>query len=409
MSVAWHIVRKDLVRLRWVLVLWVVLLIAGLGLPVIQANLNYDNYFPFWIAAVVLVAGFLPLLAFGLVMGLLHDDPVAEIDAFWITRPVSGGQLLAAKLFALLLFAVLPVLVTLPFWRSHDYSWPQVGWATLQTLRNHFFLIALALPVAVISANGSKFVMHLILGISGFLVLTLLLGIGDAQNARDAVPGLLHSKAWVFASLWLAAGLIVTLNQFLRRRTRRSLQVLVAALVLGLLVMRWWPWAFVAPMPPISPVMAEAPAFPALIGGTLRPAVVVVEVPLRENAAASRSGQSLKIQNVFLDYTGELQVSFSSGVPVLSHRLGDILPDDRKPAVIPEYYFLANASDGRMLPVTPGQQGNSLTAATLLFRHFNLRVRPAAAAWQGGAPADLAAWLKGARLLKAMAVDSSHP
>lgn len=410
MSVAWHIIRKDLIRLRWILVLWVVLLIAGLGLPVSQANLSYEEYFPFWIAAVVLLMGFLPLLAFGLVMGLLHDDPVAEVDAFWITRPISGGQLLAAKLFGLLLFAVIPVLVTVPFWLSYDYRWSQIGWAALLTLRNHLFLIALALPVAAISASGSKFVINVIVGVAGCLLLVLLLSFGDADNPAIKVPpGLFHSKAWLFAGLWLTVGLVVTLNQFFRRRTRQSMTVLVGAILLSLPVLRWWPWDFVAPLSPSTPSVSGAPVFSALIDGAIRPTAVLAEVPLRDNARTASGGQTLKIQSVLIDYTGQLEVSFSEGVPELSHQLGDILPDKRKPVEVPEYYFIANASDGRALRVTPSVQGNGLTAATMCFRHFNLRLRPAAATWQNGAPADLTAWLQDARLIKVVRLDPSHP
>lgn len=410
MSVAWHIIRKDFGRLRWVLVLWVVLLIAGLGLPVIQANLSYEEYFPFWIAAVVLLMGFLPLLAFGLVMGLLHDDPVAEVDAFWITRPISGGQLLVAKLFGLLLFAVIPVLVTVPFWLSYDYRWSQIGWAALLTMRNHFFLIALALPVAAISASGSKFVMNVIVGVAGCLLLVLLLSIGDADNPAIKVPsGLFHSKAWLFAGLWLTVGLVVTLNQFFRRRTRQSMMVLVGAVLLSLPVLKWWSWDFVAPLAPLSSAVGGAPVFSALIDGAIRPTAVLAEVPLHDNARTASGGQTLRIQSVLMDYTGQLQVAFSEGVPELSHQLGDILPDKRKPTVVPEYYFITNASDGRMLPVTPSMQGNGLTAATMRFRHFNLQLRPAAANWQGGAPSDLAAWLQGARLIKVVPLDPSQP
>ncbi len=409
MSVAWHIVRKDLVRLRWVLALWIVVLVASLGLASIQTNLSSDASFPFWIAAVVLTMGVLPLIAFGLVMGLLHDDPVAELDAFWITRPISSGQLLDAKLLALLLFAALPVVVTFPFWLNYDYRWPQIGWAAVLTLRNHFILVALALPLAAISANGSKFVMNVMVGAGGSLLLVLLLQLGESREAGVYVPGLVRSKAWMLAGVWLTAGIVVTLNQFFRRRTRQSMLLLVAAVALGLSAMKWWPWVFVSAAAASPPVMAAASGFSAMINGAIRPAVVLAEVPLRDNASASRAGQMLKIQTVFLDYTGELQVAFSTGVPELARGIGDFLPDDRRTKAAPEYYFITNASDGRMLPVTPVPQGNGLAAATLLFLHFNFRLRPAAAVWQGGAPSNLTAWLQGARLVKVVAVDASRP
>ncbi len=58
-----------------------------------------------------------PMIAYFLVGSLVFADPLVERDAFWITRPISGGQLLAAKAAgAFLMIVLFPVLVSLPWW-----------------------------------------------------------------------------------------------------------------------------------------------------------------------------------------------------------------------------------------------------------------------------------------------------
>src|SRR6185436_6256444 len=59
--------------------------------------------------SVLLLLMYLLLLAL-LVSRLVHDEPLVGRDAFWITRPIAPGALMAAKfLFATLFFIVLPL------------------------------------------------------------------------------------------------------------------------------------------------------------------------------------------------------------------------------------------------------------------------------------------------------------
>jgi len=388
MRLAWHIIRKDLLRLRWILLLWAIMLATGLGLAAIQGRLDADTYFPFHLAAKATLAGFTPLIAFGLVMGLLHDDPVADVDAFWITRPVSGGELLAAKTLAWVLLGLLPVAVTLPFWMSYDCSWGQIIRGTGQTLGLHFLLGALALPFAVISANGSRFVMNVLVGAGGLLLLSLLSRVGSPGNDQPANPELVHSRTWLVAGLWLVAAITVTLIQFLRRRTRQSLVVLATAVILGFGVAKWWPWA-----------LGNAAGEPAQVASA-----IVAEVPLHEDEGSARNGTRLGIQFVYLSGNGELRVSFSEATPHLSGDFLDLLPGATSRPEVPGYYFILNRTDGRAFAVQPSQQGSSLDAATLYFTHASFATRPAQSLRENPPP-DLTAWLKNAVLVKAVASD----
>jgi hypothetical protein len=406
MKLVWHIVRKDLFRLRWILLLWAVVLIAALGLATIQSGLDEETYFPFWIAASVLVVGFLPLMAFGLVMGLLHDDPVAEIDAFWITRPISGGELLFAKLTALLVLASIPVLIAIPFWLNYDYGWSQIGQAAGQTLRMDFILVMLALPFAVISANASKFVTNVMVGAGILLVIVLLLSLGNSRVDKPGDSALLESKAWLIAGIWFLTVLVVTLNQFLRRRTRQSVAVLALAVAAGFGVAKWCPWKLNGPLPApnesataAAEVGRNAPVFSAVIAGETKRMVIMAEVPLAAGANSFLHGGMLKIQHVLLDYTGDLQISFTEAMPRLSGKFRDLLPGTALQQKKPGYYFITNLAEGGAFVVTPINDGYDLDVASLHFSHLTISARPEVT-WQGKTAANLVTWLKAAVLVK---------
>lgn len=412
MKLVWHIVRKDLFRLRWILLLWVVVLIAALGLAAIQSGLDEETYFSFWIAASVLVVGFIPLMAFGLVMGLLHDDPVAEIDAFWITRPISGGNLLFAKLTALVLIGFIPVLIAIPFWLNYDFGWSQILRATGQTLRMDFLLVLLALPFAVISANASKFVMNVMMGLGILLLVFLLLGLGHSQKDEPGIPALLESKAWLIVGLWFVSALIVTLNQFLRRRTQQSIAVLAIMAVAGFGVAKWWPWKIdhLLPTPDKTAVtvvasVLEAPVFSPVIAGETKRMIVIAEVPLVAGAHSFLHGRMLKIQHVLLDYTGDLQISFTEAMPRLSGKFRDLLPGNAPQQTKPDYYFITNLAEGGAFAVTPTNHGYDLDVGSLHFSHLTISARPEVT-WQGKTAANLVTWLKEAVLVKVEAAEA---
>ena len=408
MKLAWHIIRKDLVRLKWILLLWAIVLIGGLALAALQASLDVEGYTPFYIAARVTLSGFVPLIVFGMVMGLIHDDPVADIDAFWITRPISGGDLLIAKTAAWALLGLVPVLVLLPFWLSYDYNWSLVGHAIRQTYSLHLVLAALALPFAVISANGSRFVMNLLLAAGVVTVLALVSSLGDSAGGRSSDPELTQSKAWLLAALWVAATATVVPLQFLRRRTWRSVAVLSAAVVLGYSVTTWWSWEFTnigaAKLAAANSALVPGQKFASIedipFNRENKPAMIAMEVPLIAGKSTSRNGMMLKIQ--FAYFTNQLQVAFSEATPYPFTEVRDLLPGTPpKPGPL-AYYFVLNRSDGRGFAVEPARVGNELEAGTLHYSHSGFVIRPTNW-WHGNAPSDLAAlaaWLKSASLVK---------
>ena len=134
MNLTLHIAIKDFYRLRWALLLWVVAIASELALASIQATLDIEGHVPFYMAAWTFGNIFIPVISFGLVMGLQDDDPVTEGDAFWMTRPITGARLLSAKALVLGLLCLIPVSS-----RCHSGSATASGWPCLGAVRRRCF------------------------------------------------------------------------------------------------------------------------------------------------------------------------------------------------------------------------------------------------------------------------------
>src|SRR5882762_2336035 len=94
MSELVHILRKDLRRLRWPLIAWVLIVIgrmivattgAAVAFGDIGLQLAMNN-----LSVLVTVIDLLMLAL--LVSWLVHDEPLVGVDAFWLTRPVDPDR-----------------------------------------------------------------------------------------------------------------------------------------------------------------------------------------------------------------------------------------------------------------------------------------------------------------------------
>jgi len=159
MNLTWHIVKKDLRRLRWPLAGWGTLLLLRIGLgvrlkygaapdPVLVERLqNFNNLF----------LTFQLVVAYVLVSVLIHEEPLLGAGAFWRVRPISGGRLLRAKLLGLVAFGLVPEVVSLPWWLTNGLSLRDLAWASLETVGLHAVVILAALLVAVLTDGLPRF------------------------------------------------------------------------------------------------------------------------------------------------------------------------------------------------------------------------------------------------------------
>src|SRR5438552_3079009 len=96
MSHVLHVFKKDLRRLRWVIIAWIAVVVARLILKTAGAELSFDamrRQFVVGNVSELLLFSEILLLAL-IVSGLVHDEPLVGADAFWLTRPIGARTLL---------------------------------------------------------------------------------------------------------------------------------------------------------------------------------------------------------------------------------------------------------------------------------------------------------------------------
>ena len=116
MSQTLHIMRKDVRRLRWLLVLWVAVLAMRVVLSlsiVTSTDASLSGAFALRQLSSPIVT--IELLMTSLIVVLLvHEEALAGFTAFWLTRPYDRGALVRAKLLlATVVLVALPLLADL--------------------------------------------------------------------------------------------------------------------------------------------------------------------------------------------------------------------------------------------------------------------------------------------------------
>lgn len=242
MSLVWHIVVKDLRRLRLALSLWLGLVLAHtallwLGGDSIEPLSDYeglDNFADTW-GVIVGMVGF--LLAAWLVM----EDSLVDTRAFWPTRPISAGRLFAAKILgAILMFSVLPALVMVPVWWWCDFSGADLGMAVVEMALKQGLVTIAAFALACITETAGQFMVRLM----GAAVVVPLL-VAYCAGVWDGAPGhlgdgLLESRYRLVMGIFFLIPVLMVAQQFLARRRGRSYALLGAGIGLIVIVRLGW-------------------------------------------------------------------------------------------------------------------------------------------------------------------------
>ena len=254
-----HILRKDFRHLRWLLVLWVVILITRVVLAAIGAG-TAGATFPAMVVFRELsgVLSFVPTLMMALIIArLIHSEPLVGWNAFWLTRPYSSNALLSAKLLFLALVVVIAPLVADLVTMSSFHAGSRAQLAAAASFAfGHLTWALAACVVAALTPSLAAFVFAVI-GSVVALVVTLLLLIsvsfavgggqtvtGEAMILFDPTPG------FVATMVFVAGALAVVVYQYRYRRWKIALALAGAGLAVTLLLPGYWPWPFLRPESP---------------------------------------------------------------------------------------------------------------------------------------------------------------
>jgi len=242
MSLTWNIVSKDLLRMRTAILAWAGLMVLKVLLYAAVSG-SFGPPSVAWLLAlcqgpVVVVRAVLePLVAFVLVGWLVHEDPLAGSDAFWVTRPISGSRLMGAKVVvAAALFVVLPILIDIPWWLSCGFGIDEISHAAVPVALEYGSIAVVGLGVASVTTSFPRYFLWTIVGMAGLVAVHLMAadisstGLGF-QNTQAIGTSIAITRVIVLFSCMLLLCAEIGVHQFLSRHFRKSL-VLVMALTL---------------------------------------------------------------------------------------------------------------------------------------------------------------------------------
>ena len=251
MSTLSHLVRKDFRHLWKMLAVWCPILVLSivwdtkielwLGDPEEFETLpdqTLDNNIVLLLSGVLMVAIDLMVRA-AIVSKLVHEDATVGSGEFWMSRPISGGTLLASKAICLAIGLVLPAIV--------------LGITVKGVLTGVFALSpadvlvevvlgAWLMTLAALTPSLSRMVflggVLASAGLGGFLVL-LWLG-GPILEGLVSIDGPASSLVWL---VFVAVCCATIFHQYLTRRTMRSMIGAVCGISISLLIL----WEFWVP------------------------------------------------------------------------------------------------------------------------------------------------------------------
>ncbi|MEN9401956.1 MAG: hypothetical protein RL091_659 [Verrucomicrobiota bacterium] len=242
MKLIWHIIRKDIARDRWAIGIWALLFLSQVLLGFIARNpgqIDEDYFLRLQLVSIGLVQ-LQVVMGYILVTRFVHADPVVGTTAFWLTRPIAPGRLLLAKgLGVLLVFALLPVLLFLPWWLYCSFSGRDVFWSSVDVVGWQLLVIAPAFLVATVTDDLGRVLLWTLLLVVGVITWIALLQVTFGPLTGRVDVGAMYSRIWCSALALIAVSAVVTAHHYLTRRFVRSVGLIVIGLALVVAVGRW--------------------------------------------------------------------------------------------------------------------------------------------------------------------------
>ena len=241
-----HLVGKDLRRLRGLLIAFAVAYTLPMWLGWMLTWEEPKNTYQWqqYISSAVVLSAINVLISFFAIVMLVHEDPVAGTRAFWLTRPIGGMRLLAAKGLTICVgFVLVPAALSVPWWWAAGFDLSRMGLAAFDLAIVAFAISALAMVVATLTDHLSRALLWTLVAFAavgtGVAVFPLL----AIDSGRGAVP-IVRGAAVVVCAVLIGAAVVVW--QYRTRRTAVGVTMLAVALVavyaVGLRIpMRWRP------------------------------------------------------------------------------------------------------------------------------------------------------------------------
>lgn len=243
-----HLCRKDVRHLRGFLLVWVLLVssqavLIGSGISASADDMATQVIFQ--VLSVVLPM--LKVLAVIVMIPLLiHGEPLTGTTAFWFSRPLSRSTVLAAKsLFIGLILILFPLLIELAVFFGNGVQLRHILSAVPEILIDDTSLVLEVMILAVLTRNFARFaiagvILFIALILFGVATQILRLYFGGMDAVMNAAQGMDQSRRLVGNIIVMITGLAVVVNQYLTRKTTRSIIMAAAGGFLMFLSTTLW-------------------------------------------------------------------------------------------------------------------------------------------------------------------------
>jgi hypothetical protein len=187
MKQALHIIKKDARRLRWAMLVWILIAAVNAGLMVARPIFELQGF------GVVMVIGQLTslislvelVMMVLIVSWLVHEDPAVDREAFWLTRPIDGRRLSLAKIaLATGILICVPLVAQLVVMRIFGLTAYDMARAMPSMLLSQATWIMALLAVAALTPSLSRYAVVLV-GVAAAFVLLMSTMIATAVLFSD--------------------------------------------------------------------------------------------------------------------------------------------------------------------------------------------------------------------------------
>ncbi|MCE0499548.1 MAG: hypothetical protein LV481_16540 [Methylacidiphilales bacterium] len=354
MNLVLHQFRKDILRTRVVLALWLLLVVlqfALVGWTAKPGDAVMQSLYPM-LSELLTVFNYLLVLV--LVPLLVHQEPLVGTTAFWFTRPLARTTLLASKALYILMLISLPILAQSIVFLANGVTLHDIALAAPELLINNLSWILIIATLAVFTPNFARFAIVgaiiLVIQYLALFAVQMVMLMKNPQGFISTLASLTSSRALVVSLIMLGFGSGVVLLQYLTRRFTLAITLAITSLILSLLVPYVWSWDFLKPSIQIvedtgfkadsvsanltSPILTLDQ--PALRGGTPlklirgnmtfknKPEGYIVQIGAIDSVLKSADGQKIPLQpaNGQIGFSGNIDPDAVElalgGVPVLN-------------------------------------------------------------------------------------------
>jgi hypothetical protein len=265
MAEALHIIRKDVRQLRWLLLVWVVLLVARVAAWSFGLAPSTEPTYAFLLQRSTGTIESLLLLVLAFISArLIHGEPLVGWNAFWMTRPYSRTALLVAKLLlAIAVFILLPLISDTVIMAMYRVGVHAQFEAATSFVTSYTTWMLLAIGMAVLTPSLGAFVLATIAGFTALSLLTVVTGAVSVflREPFDPLTVLFREfnpAPGIAAALVIDVAMIVVIAyQYRQRRWPTAAAVAAAGLAISLAV----PFLpFAEPVPPDPGRWAQNPS-----------------------------------------------------------------------------------------------------------------------------------------------------